>query len=114
MVGLDAPNSHDFLPLRQKVGLCRVIGEQEDEREEDDKGHEGDNDHEHLPLSELLRGGGCARGGMIGTKGDESRNDSSESVALECPADTLTHFGAGVEHGSDEHDSGCDAAFCHS
>jgi hypothetical protein len=114
LVGPRAPDSHDLLPLRQKVGLCRVIGEQEDECEEDDKGHEGDDDEEPLPLSDLLWGGGCARGGMIRAKADESGNDGSESVALECPADALAHFGAGVEHGGDEHDSGRDTAFRHS
>jgi hypothetical protein len=114
LVSLDAPNSHDLLPLRQKVGSCWVIGEQEDECEEHDKCHEGDDDEEPLPLSDLLWSGGCTRGGMICAKRDEPRNDGGEPVALECPADALSHFGAGVEHGNDERDSGCDAAFCHS
>lgn len=104
-------NRDDLFVLGQKLGSGRTIGEDEDEEEGGDEREEGDDDHEPLPLGDLLRVLWSVGGREIDAIGDEAGGDLGETVALEGPADALTHLYTVVEHGAEKHDSRSDASF---
>jgi hypothetical protein len=112
--------------FRKELGGRWRVGEEQSKENENDKGHNANDDHEPLPLCDLgvirwdCRGGcgsrhcGARTFGVVRAECDEARDDGSETVAHKCPTDTLTHFGTGVEHGVDQHDTGGDASLAES
>ncbi len=42
---------------------------------------------------------------------EETGYDDGKTVALECPAEAFSDFGAGVEHGADKHETCGHASF---
>lgn len=104
-------DGNNLFMLSQETSLCWVVGEDDNKEESGEESENGNDDHEPLPLGDLARGSRSIGRSVIDAISDESRDDLSKAVALECPADTFTHFQSIVEHGAEKHDSRSNATF---
>ena len=103
LVALDTLDDTDLFFFGQEASTSGVVGEEEEPESRADKGQDGGDDHEPLPLCGLLRGVD-----MGNTVGQEAGDDGSNAIALERPGNTLGYLLTGVEHGRDEHETGGD------
>lgn len=109
LVNTASLDSNNLFVFIQETSLGRAIGEEDGVEDRGAECQESNDKHEPLPLGDAVRVRGVPAWGEVDAIGDETGNDLSKSVALECPSDTLAHFSSVVEHGADEHDAGGDA-----